>query len=190
MRWARQCRSGSKKKSEPPPSSAKPNRSCARNRLSASSRTFKTRGTMTRTTRIFAGAALLLLTLVAGCATPKKAAQPVVEKDISRVIKLGDGTICVEPAGLGETRQAAGAVQLRELLESDAKADEALTKARALNLKSEEVEAVYFDACRAYSNGAIKQEAFEEDRTVYLGLRRQPCAQGVKQWQYKDEGIA
>ncbi|HEX9449979.1 MAG TPA: hypothetical protein VF934_01050 [Burkholderiales bacterium] len=146
---------------------------------------------MTRTTRrIFAGAALLLLTLVAGCATPKKSAQPVVEKDISRVVNLGDGTICVEPAGLGETRQAAGAVQLRELLESDAKADEALTKAGALNLKSEEVEAVYFDACRAYSNAAIKQEAFEKDRTVYLGLRRQLVAQGVKQWQDKKEGIA
>src|SRR5258706_14447341 len=153
MRWARQCRSGSKKKSVPSPSSAKPNRSCARNRLSASSRTFKTRGTMTRTTRrIFAGAALLLLTLVAGCATPKKSAQPVVEKDISRVVNLGDGTICVEPAGLGETRQAAGAVQLRELLESDAKADETLTKAGALNLKSEEAGRGYSITCRATPN--------------------------------------
>ena len=146
---------------------------------------------MTRTTRrIFAGAVLLLLALAAGCATPKKTSEPVVEKDISRVIKLGDGTICVEPAGLGETRQAAGAVQLRELLESDAKADEALTKARALNLKSEEVEAVYFDACRAYSNAAIKKEAFDKDKTVYLGLRQQLVAKGVKEWQDKKAGIA
>jgi hypothetical protein len=146
---------------------------------------------MTGTTRgIFAIAALLLLALVAGCAMPKKAAEPVVEKDISRVIKLGDGTTCVEPAGLAETRQAPGAVQYKELLESDAKADEALTKARELKLKREEVEAAYFDACRAYSNAAIKKEAFEKNRTVYLGLRQQFFAQGVKEWQDKKEGIA
>jgi hypothetical protein len=120
----------------------------------------------------------------------KKPAEPVVEKDMSRVFKLGDGTICVEPAGLGETRQAAGAVQLRELLESGANADEVLTKAGALKLTPEEVEAVYFDACRAYSNAAITKEAFEKDRAVYLGLRQQFFAQGVKEWQDKKEGIA
>jgi hypothetical protein len=120
----------------------------------------------------------------------KKAAEPAGEKDISRVIKLSDGTTCVEPAGLTETRQAPGAVQLKELFESDVNADDALTKARELKLKREEVEAVYFDACRAYSNAAIGKEAFEKDRTVYLGLRRQLFAQAVKEWQDKKEGIA
>ena len=146
---------------------------------------------MTKTTRgIFASAALLLVALAAGCATPKKATQSMVEKDVSRVIKLADGTTCVEPAGLAETRQAPGAVQLKELIESDAKADEVLTKARELKFKPEEAEAVYFDACRAYSNAAIKKDAFEKDRTVYLGLRQQLFAQGVKEWRDKKEGIA
>ena len=121
---------------------------------------------------------------------PKKAPEVAVERDISREIKLGDGTVCVEPAGLAETRQAPGAVQLRELFESEAKANEALTKARELKLKREEVEAVYFDACRAYANAAIRKEAFENSRTVYLGLRQQLFAQAVKEWQDKKDGIA
>jgi hypothetical protein len=146
---------------------------------------------MTGTTRGIAGGVVLLLAVVvAGCATSKSAGQPVVEKDVSRVIKLRDGTTCVEPAGLAETRQSPGAVQLRELFESDAKADDSLTKAKELKLKYGEVEAVYFDACRAYSNAAIKKEAFEKDRKIYLALRQQFVEQGVKQWLDKKDGIA
>ena len=146
---------------------------------------------MTRTTSgISGGLALLLAVVVVGCATAKKAGQPVVEKDVSRVIKLRDGSTCIEPAGLAETRQSPGAVQLRELFESDAKADEALTKAKQIKLNYAQVEAVYFDACRAYSNAAIKQEQFEKDRKIYLALRQQLAAQGVKQWLDKKNGIA
>ncbi len=134
--------------------------------------------------------ALLLALALAGCATSKKAAQPVIEKDVARVIKLGDGTICVEPAGLAETRQTPGAVQLRELFDGDEKPDEALAKAKELKLNHEEIEAVYFDACRAYSNAEIRKEAFEKDRKIYLDLRQQLIAQGVKQWQDKKGGIA
>lgn len=135
-------------------------------------------------------AALLLAAVGAGCATPTKLAQPVVEKDVSRVIKLADGTTCVEPAGLAETRQTPGAVQLRELFDSDASAGEILTKGKELQFKYEEVEAVYFDACRGYSNAAIRKEAFERDRNIYIELRQQLLAQGVKQWQDKKVGIA
>jgi hypothetical protein len=146
---------------------------------------------MTRTTRvIFTGAALLILSLCAGCAMPKKAAGPVIEKDVSRVIKLADGTTCVEPAGLAESRATSAAVQLKELFDDDAGAADALAKARELKLKPEEVEAVYFDACRAYSNAEIKKDAFEKDKTVYFGLRQQLVAKGVKEWQDKKEGIA
>ena len=121
---------------------------------------------------------------------PKKAAGPVIEKDISRVIKLGDGTTCIEPAGLAETRQSPVAMHLRELFDSDPKADEALTKVKQLKFTREEVEAVYFDSCRAYSNAEITKEAFEKDRNIYLGLRQQLFAQGVKEWQDKKDGIA
>jgi hypothetical protein len=146
---------------------------------------------MTNLTRgIIASAALLFVALAAGCATPKKAVGPTVEKDVSRVIQLADGTTCMEPAGLAETRKAPGAVQLKELIESDAKADEVLAKAKELKLKPEEAEAVYFDACRAYSNAEIGKDAFYKDRTVYLGLRQQLLAQGVKEWRDKKDGIA
>lgn len=121
---------------------------------------------------------------------PKRAAGPVVEKDISRVIKLGDGTTCIEPAGLAETRRSPVALQLKELFESDAKADEALTKVKEFKFTREEVEAVYFDACRAYSNAEITKAAFEKDRNIHLGLRQQLFAQGVKEWQDKKDGIA
>jgi hypothetical protein len=142
---------------------------------------------MTRTTRI---AALLLPVLLVACsAAPKKGAGPVVEKDVSRIVKLSDGTTCVEPAGLAESRQGPAAVQLKELLESDAKPGEVLVKAKELKLKPEEAEAVYFDACRAMSNGEIKKEAFEENRTIYLLLRQQFVALGVKDWREKKEGI-
>ena len=142
---------------------------------------------MTRATGI---AALLLTALMAACAQPKKTAEPVIEKDVSRTVILADGTTCVEPAGIAETRLSPGAVQLRELLESDAKADDVLTKAGELKIKPEEAEAAYFDACRAFYSGNIKKDVFEKDRTVYAGFRQLYVAQGVKDWQEKKEGIA
>lgn len=137
------------------------------------------------------GAGVLFLALALGaCATSKKVAQPVVEKDVARVIKLSDGTLCIEPAGLAETRQTPAAVQLRELFDAEEKSDEALAKAKELKFNHEEIEAVYFDTCRAYSNAEIRKEAFEKDRRIYLDLRQQLIAQGVKQWQDKKGGIA
>jgi hypothetical protein len=137
----------------------------------------------------FAAAVLLQLSLVAGCAIPKKSPEPAIDNDINRVVTVADGTTCVEPAGLAASRQMPGAGALRELIESEGKADEALTRAKALKIKPDEAEAVYFDACRSYSNGAIKKEAFEKYRTVYSGMRQQFVAQGVKEWQDKKEGI-
>ncbi len=145
---------------------------------------------MTRTTRaILTGATLLSFALVAGCATTKKSGESG-EKNMSRVVKLSDGTTCVEPSWLGEIRETPGAVQFKALLESDSKADEALAKAKELKLTTEEIEAVYFDACRAYSNAEIPKEAFDKDKAVYFGLRQQLIAKGVKDWQDKKEGIA
>ena len=121
---------------------------------------------------------------------PKKAPEVAIEKDISREIKLGDGTTCVEPAGLAETRQAPGTVQLKELFESEAIADETLTKAREIKLKREEVEAVYFDACRDYSNATINRPAFEKNRKIYIELRQHLVARSVRQWLEKKDGLA
>ena len=112
--------------------------------------------------------ALLLIALAPGCATPKKGAQPVIEKDVSRVIKLADGTTCVEPAGLAQSRQSPGAAELSALISSNPNTDDVLAKAKELKLKPEEVEAVYFDACRAYSNAAFKKEAFEKNRAPFF----------------------
>jgi hypothetical protein len=142
------------------------------------------------TREILACAALLLPALVAGCATPKKSGEPPAEKNMSRIVQLADGTTCVEPAGLAESRQKPGAVELRNLLGSDVKADEALAKAKTLKLNPDEAEAVYFDSCRAYANAEIPREAFENGRTVYQWLRQQFVAQSVKQWRDKKEGIA
>lgn len=136
-------------------------------------------------------AAGLLIALVAGCAVPKKNPPGfVIEKDVSRVIKLDDGTTCVEPAGLADTRQTPAALKLRELFDSEAPAAEALTKAKEIKPTPEEAEAVFFDTCREYSNDGIPKWAFERDRAIYLDLHQQFFAQGVKQWQEKKDGIA
>ncbi|MEO8157594.1 MAG: hypothetical protein ABI648_07330 [Betaproteobacteria bacterium] len=146
---------------------------------------------MTRTNAgICAGVALLAVALTAGCATPKKTGQPIVEKDVARVIRLADGSTCEEPAGIEQTRQAPGAIALKELFESDAGAEDALAKAATITLSAAEVEAVFFDACRAYSSAAIGKDAFAKDRQIYLGLRQQFFTRGVKDWQDKKDGIA
>jgi hypothetical protein len=133
---------------------------------------------------------LLIAASLAGCATSKQPGGPAPEKDISRIVKLADGTTCVEPAGLSESRQKPGAAELRTWLASNLGAEETLSKAQALNLQADEAEAVYFDACRAYSNGALSRQDFDKVGTVYFGLRRQYLAQGVKQWLDKKDGIA
>src|SRR5579859_349445 len=145
------------------------------------------RGIMNTTTGIAAGLALVL---AAGCAGPKKTAELVIEKDVSRFITLKDGTTCMEPAGLAQTRQTPGAVKLKDLFDSEDPAEEVRTKARELKPTPEEVEAVYFDACRAYSNLEIPKWAFERDKILYRDLHQQLFAQGVKEWQDKKNGIA
>jgi hypothetical protein len=147
----------------------------------------KTETLKTASTAIAAG---LVLALVVGCAGPGKTPEIVIEKDVSRVIKLEDGTTCVEPAGLAQTRQTPGAVKLKELFDSEEPVDEVRTKAKELKPTADEVEAVYFDACRAYSNRAIPALAFDRDKALYIDLHRQLFAQGVKQWQDKKNGIA
>ena len=146
---------------------------------------------MTRTTQLISACtALAFAALVPGCATPKKAARPVVEKDISRVIKLSDGTTCAEPADLAKTRRSAAALQLKQLFESDAKADAALAQAKDIKFTRKEVEAVYFDICRAYSKAEITKAAFEKDSAVNVGLRQRLLEQDIKQWLEKKDGIA
>ncbi|HVY04502.1 MAG TPA: hypothetical protein VHB46_00875 [Burkholderiales bacterium] len=145
-----------------------------------------------KNTRLFWLAACVLVGFSAGCASnAKKSASAFnVEKDVSRVVKLGDGTICTEPEGLGASRQSKGAVQLKELLDSEAKADDIVNKAKGFKPAKDEVEAVYFDSCRAYSNKEIDKEAFDKSKTVYYGLRQQLFAQDIKNWQEKKEGFA
>ena len=134
--------------------------------------------------------ALLIAASLAGCAMSKQAGGPAPENDISRTVKLADGTTCVEPAGLAESRQKAGAAELRTWLASDLRAEDILTKAHAQKLQADEAEAVYFDACRAYAKGALSRQDFAKVGAVYFGLRRQYFAQGVQQWLDKKDGIA
>ena len=132
----------------------------------------------------------LFIALIAGCAGPKKTVGFVIEEDVSRVIRVQDGTTCVEPAALAEARLKPGALKLKEVFESDEPAAEALAKARDIKPTPEEAEAVYFDACRDYSTVVIPKWAFERDKALYLGLHQQQVAQGVKEWQDKKGGIA
>ncbi len=135
-------------------------------------------------------ALVIAMAALAGCAVVKKVTDAGADKDIGRVITLDDGTTCSEPAGLTQSRQLPGAVQLKALVEADTTLDELLTQAKALPLKPEEVEAVYYDACRAFANAEIEKPAFDEHRTVYRAVRQHVFSQGIKQWQEKKQGIA
>lgn len=141
--------------------------------------------------RLLAGIlSLAVVALVAGCASksnPKP--EPVIEKDVARVIKLSDGSTCIEPAGLTETRQSPGAVQVSELFGSGAKPEETLAKVKELKATDAEAGAAYFDVCRAYSKDEIKKDVFEKNRKIYLELRQQLLAQGIKAWTDRKEGI-
>ncbi|HEX4984942.1 MAG TPA: hypothetical protein VFV71_02600 [Burkholderiales bacterium] len=136
----------------------------------------------------------VLAVACAGCATGAKQAKappgPVIEADVARVIKLHDGTTCTEPAGLAEARQSETAVKLKAVLEADGKAEEAIAAAWDIKPTPEAAEALYFDACRAYSENQIDKAAFEKQRTVYYALRQQLFQRRIKDWEDKKDGIA
>lgn len=112
-----------------------------------------------------------------------------IEEDVGRVIKLPDGSTCTEPANMGEARQLPGALQVKELFASEAKVEETLEQAKKVKVTDTEVEAAFFDACRAYSKGEIKKDVYEKDRRIHLELRQSLLAQGIKAWVDKKDGI-
>lgn len=133
--------------------------------------------------------------VLAGCggAGTKKADEKQagvnVEPDVGRIIKLPDGSTCTEPASMDEARQLPGAVQVKALFESEAKVEESIEAAKKLKLTDTEVEAAYFDVCRAYSKGEIAKDVFDKDRKIYTELRQLVLAQGIKAWAAKVDGI-
>ena len=137
-------------------------------------------------------AAVVAAGSIGGCAA-KKAAKPAdgitIEEDVSRIIKLADGSTCTEPANLGEARQLPGAQQVKALLDSEADLKAVMEEAKKLKVTDTEIEAAYFDACRAYSKTEITKEAFEKDRTIYLELRQALLMQGIRAWMEKKDGI-
>jgi len=132
--------------------------------------------------------------VLAGCggaATNKaeKQAGVNIEEDVGRIIKLPDGGTCTEPANMGEARQLPGAVQVKALFDSEARVEETLEAAKKLKPTDTEVEAAYFDVCRAYSKGELTKDVFAKDRKIYTELRQQLLTQGIKAWADKKDGI-
>ncbi|HEX7810653.1 MAG TPA: hypothetical protein VF460_01995 [Burkholderiales bacterium] len=128
---------------------------------------------------------------MAGCSA-QKAKEPAgikIEEDVGRIITLPDGSTCTEPANMGEARQLPGALQVKELFASEARPEETLEAAKKLKVTDTEVEAAFFDVCRAYSKGEIKKEVFEKDRRIHLELRQALLAGGIKAWTDKKDGI-
>ena len=136
-------------------------------------------------------ACVLAAVLLAGCSGAKVEKQEGVkiEEDVGRVVMLPDGSTCTEPASMGEARELPGALQAKELFASEGRAEEALELAKKARVTDTEVEAAFFDVCRAYSKGEIKKDVFEKDRLIYLELRQSLLAQGIKAWVDKKDGI-
>jgi hypothetical protein len=140
----------------------------------------------------FVSLAVFMAAIVAGCGgVAGTAGQPgfKVEDDVGRIIKLPDGSTCTEPANMGESRELPGAVQVRELFASEAKPEETIEQAKKLKVTDAEIEAAFFDVCRAYSRGEIKKDVFEKDRRIHLELRQSLLVQGIKAWVDKKDGI-
>lgn len=136
--------------------------------------------------------AVFMAAVVAGCGGASTATkQPGVkmEDDVGRIIKLPDGSTCTEPASMDEARELPGALQVKELFASEARPEEAIEQAKKLRVTDTEIEAAFFDACRAYSKGEVKKEAFEKDRGLYLELRQSLLTQGIKAWADRKDGI-
>lgn len=136
-------------------------------------------------------ACVLCAVLLAGCAGQKpKAGTPgmKVEEDVAAVIKLPDGSTCTEPASMDAARQLPGAVQVKALFDTTDKLEAVIEQAKKAKVTHQEVEAAYFDACRAWSKGEIKKPVFDRDRAIYLELRQGLLAQGVKDWVAKKDG--
>ena len=125
-----------------------------------------------------------------GCATPK-GDQPgmVVEKDVARVLKLPDGSSCTEPPGLSALLEAPGGQLASRLLATGGKVEEALAKEKDARFSNDELEAAWFNACRAYLNGEMKKDVFEPQRANYLALRQVRLAEGIRDWVNRKEGI-
>jgi hypothetical protein len=136
-------------------------------------------------------ACVLFAVVLAGCGGAKvgKQAGVNIEEDVGRIIKLPDGSTCSEPANMGEARELPGALQVKELFASEAKVEETLELAKKAKVTDTEVEAAFFDVCRAYSKGEIKKDVFEKDRSIYLELRQSLLTQGIKAWLDKKDGI-
>lgn len=133
---------------------------------------------------------VLFAVFAAGCGG-QKGTKPglVVEEDVARIIKLPDGSTCTEPVNLSELRDAPGGQLAKKLFESEGKIEEALAREKDAKISDAEIEAAYFDACRAYSKGGIQKIEFEKLRKNYLDLRQIQLAQGIKAWVDRKEGI-
>lgn len=136
-------------------------------------------------------AAGMAVGMVAGCGGPKAAKPdgPVIEKDVLAVIKLPDGSTCTEPPGLSALLEAPGGQLVSRLMASEGKVEEALAKEKDAKFSNEEIEAVYFDACRTYDNKGMKKPEFDKLRENYLSLRQVQLAQEIKAWAARKDGI-
>lgn len=135
-------------------------------------------------------AALTMVLFLAGCASqPATAPGPVIEPDVGRVIALPDGSTCIEPLELSRDRELPGALQVKELFLSEAAPDEVLKQAKEVKVADAEVEAAWFDVCRAYFKGELEKPVFEKNRSIYLELRQSLLAQGIKAWIDKKDGL-
>ena len=127
---------------------------------------------------------------LAGCAGQKaKGPEPVIEKDVARVIKLSDGSTCTEPPSMDAARQLPGALQAKELFDSAEPPEVVLGQAKKVKVTDQEIEAAWFDVCKAYSKGEIKKDVFEKDRKIYLELRQALIAQSIKDWVARKDGV-
>ncbi len=120
------------------------------------------------------------LLFIGGCTANKpRGPQP---PDAGRVVVLEDGSRCTQPSEVVALRSTEGAMRLRELFGSEGKYEELSTRIKDLKFGYGEIDAVFFEACKASQGKVLLKPFFERNRRLYLDARQKLLAEGIGVW--------
>jgi hypothetical protein len=122
----------------------------------------------------------LVVLLMGGCAAQK--ARGPEPTNTEPVVLLEDGSRCVQPADFAALRSTPNASRFRELLESEGNYEEFVTRLKDLKFGYGEVDAVFFDSCKASQGKSLPKPTFERNRRLYLAARQTLLAAGIGSW--------
>jgi hypothetical protein len=122
----------------------------------------------------------LVVLLMGGCAGKQpRAPQP---PDAGRVVVLEDGSRCTKPLEFEALRATEGAKRLQQMFDSEGKYEDLSPKIKDLIFGYGEIDAVFFESCKASQGKTFPKPLFERNRNLYLDARQKLLAEGIGAW--------